>query len=302
MVTADRVTRRENRTGPRTSAARRGPAPSSGPRPPGRAGRDLRAAVAVGVSLGAAVVGSLYIAEEAFVGLVVLAIVLAVYELGGVLAGRGIRPPLVPIAAGSVAMLVGAYTGGSEVLVVALALTVLAVLVWRVPEGPEGYVRDVTVGSFAAVYVPFLAGFALLLLRDDDGPSRVLTFIAVTIASDIGGYAVGVVAGRHPMAPSVSPKKSWEGFAGSVLACVGVGVAAVVLLLDGSPAAGAALGAAVVLSATLGDLGESMIKRDLGIKDMGHLLPGHGGVMDRLDSLLLSAPVAWVLLSVLVPA
>ena len=109
--------------------------------------------------------------------------------------------------------------------------------------------------------------------------------------SDIGGYAAGVLFGKHPMAPSVSPKKSWEGFAGSVVACVVGGVALVVRwLLDGPWWAGVVLGAVAAVGATLGDLCESMIKRDLGIKDMGSILPGHGGLMDRLDSLLHRRP------------
>jgi phosphatidate cytidylyltransferase len=123
----------------------------------------------------------------------------------------------------------------------------------------------------------------------------------VVAASDTGGYVAGVIAGRHPMAPTVSPKKSWEGVAGSVLGCVVVGVLAVVVALDGDWAAGALLGVAAAIAATLGDLGESMIKRDLGLKDMSTLLPGHGGIMDRLDSLLPTAPVAWLILTALVP-
>ena len=139
------------------------------------------------------------------------------------------------------------------------------------------------------------------MLKEPDGAERVFVFMIVTICSDVGGYAVGVVAGKHPMAPSVSPKKSWEGAAGSAVACVIGGVATVMLLLGGPWWAGAIVGLAVVVSATVGDLTESTIKRDLGIKDMGSILPGHGGFMDRLDSLLLSAPVVWALLAVLVP-
>ena len=267
----------------------------------GRAGRDLRAATAVGLGLALLVVGTLLVWKPAFVGLAVVAVAMAVWELGQALAARGIRVPLVPVMLGSVLMLVGAYAGGYQTLVVALGLTVVAVLVWRLGERDHGYVRDVTAGVFVAVYVPFLAGFAVLLVRPEDGPWRVLTCILVVAASDTGGYVAGVLAGRHPMAPTVSPKKSWEGFGGSVVACVAVGMAAVTVLLDGSWWAGAVLGGAAVLTATLGDLGESMIKRDLGIKDMSTLLPGHGGIMDRLDSLLPTAPIAWIVLTALVP-
>ena len=126
-------------------------------------------------------------------------------------------------------------------------------------------------------------------------------FILVTVFSDIGGYAVGVVFGKHPMAPSLSPKKSWEGFAGSVATCAAVGAISLPLLLGGLWWAGAVLGVAAAAGATLGDLIESSIKRDLGIKDMGALLPGHGGLMDRLDSLVVVAPIAWALLLWFVP-
>jgi phosphatidate cytidylyltransferase len=217
------------------------------------------------------------------------------------LATRGVQIPLVPLTLGSVLMLVGAYVGGADTLVVVLGVTTVAVVAWRLGVSARGYARDVTAGIFVAVYVPFLAGFAMLLLQPDDGQWRVLTCILVVAASDTGGYVAGVLAGRHPMAPTVSPKKSWEGFVGSVVACLVVGVLAVVLTLDGDWRAGAILGAAAVVTATLGDLGESMIKRDLGRKDMSTLLPGHGGIMDRLDSLLPTVPVAWLILTALVP-
>ena len=169
------------------------------------------------------------------------------------------------------------------------------------PGGSVGFVRDVTTGVFLIGYVPLLAGFAILLVRPEaDGPQRVVTFFLVVVASDVGGYVVGVLFGKHPMAPTISPKKSWEGFAGSTLACIGAGIGSVVWLLDGHWWVGAIVGAVAVLTATVGDLAESMIKRDLGIKDMSNLLPGHGGVMDRLDSLLATAPAVWLLLHLLV--
>jgi phosphatidate cytidylyltransferase len=276
-----------------------GPAPATVPG--GRAGRDLRAASAVGLGLAALVLGTLFVWKPAFVGLAVVAVTVAVWELSHALATRGVRVPLVPVLLGSVLMLVGAYVGGDGTLVVALGLTIVAVVAWRLGENAPGYPRDVTAGIFVAVYVPFLAGFAMLLLQPADGPWRVLTCILVVAASDTGGYVAGVLAGRHPMAPTVSPKKSWEGFAGSVIACLAVGVGAVVLALDGDWRAGVILGAAAVITATLGDLGESMVKRDLGLKDMSTLLPGHGGIMDRLDSLLPTVPVAWLILTAMVP-
>jgi phosphatidate cytidylyltransferase len=267
-----------------------------------RAGRDLPAAIAVGVALASLILLSLYVWKAAFVGVVVAAILLALWELTNAFTVARLRIPVVPVAVGGVAIVVSAYAGGSEPMLVALSLSVLATLLWRLPENPDGFVSHVSAGVFALMYVPFLAAFALLLLRPDDGANRVVVFVLLTVLSDVGGYAAGVLFGRHPMAPTVSPKKSWEGFGGSALFCAVGGAVAVPALVDGQAWEGAVVGLAVMAVATLGDLGESMIKRDLGIKDMGSLLPGHGGLMDRLDSLLLAAPVTYLLLSRLVPA
>ncbi|WP_432938542.1 phosphatidate cytidylyltransferase [Kribbella sp. CA-253562] len=271
------------------------------PPAPSRAGRNLPAAIAVGVGLGAVIVGSLLWLKVLFIFVVLAAVLLAVDEMIKALRTGGAEIPRVPLMAGTTAMLVAAYFGGPMALLVGLALTALATIFWRMPGGSTGFVRDVTAGVFLLGYVPLLAGFAVLLVQpDSDGPQRVVTFFLVVVASDVGGYAVGVLFGKHPMAPTISPKKSWEGFAGSTLACIGAGIGSVVWLLDGHWWAGAIVGAVAVLTATVGDLGESMIKRDLGIKDMSNLLPGHGGVMDRLDSLLATAPAVWLLLHLLV--
>ena len=267
-----------------------------------RAGRNLPAAIGVGVALAALIVVTLYVWKPSFLAVVAAAVVIAVWELSNALKAERIRVPVVPVVVGALSILGAAYAGGSEPMLVALTLTVMATLLWRLPENPDGYVRDVTAGVFVTTYVPLLAGFAALLLRADDGADRVVVFIAVTVLSDIGGYVAGVLFGRHPMAPTISPKKSWEGFAGSALFTAVGGALLVTLLLDGLWWEGVVIGLAAMVAATLGDLGESMIKRDLGIKDMGSLLPGHGGMMDRLDSLLLAAPVTYLLLSWLVPA
>ncbi len=266
-----------------------------------RAGRDLPAAIASGVALGLLIAGSLLFWKPAFVGVVVAAILVGVWEFRNAFATKDVHLPFEPLVVGSVFMLVGAYVGGAPALGTALAVTFVAMMLWRLRGGVDGFVRDATAGVFTAVYVPFLAAFVLLLLKPDDGVLRVITFILVTIASDIGGYAVGVLAGKHPMAPVISPKKSWEGFAGSAASCVIVGVLTVTLLLDGAWWVGVLLGLVTVVMATLGDLSESVIKRDLGIKDMSQIIPGHGGLMDRLDSLLATVAPVWLLLLYLVP-
>ncbi|WBQ07717.1 phosphatidate cytidylyltransferase [Kribbella sp. CA-293567] len=268
---------------------------------PSRAGRNLPAAIAVGVGLGAVILGSLLWQKSLFILVVLTAVLAAVDELVRVFQNSGAKLSRIPLFAGTTAMLVAAYFGGPLALLIGLALTTLATIFWRMPGGSIGFVRDVTTNAFLLAYVPLLAGFAILLVQpEDDGPQRVVTFFLVVVASDVGGYVAGVLFGKHPMAPTISPKKSWEGFAGSTVACIGAGIASVVLLLDGHWWVGAIVGAVAVLTATVGDLAESMIKRDLGIKDMSNLLPGHGGVMDRLDSLLATAPAVWLVLHLLV--
>lgn len=262
----------------------------------GRAGRNLPAAIGVGVGLAGLALVSLFTRPEAFVALTSFVVVLAVWELSGALAAKQIVVPVIPVAVGALGMLVSAYVAGPEGLLVSFMLTGFGVLLWRIVEGLDGAMRDVTSGLFVAAYVPLLAGFAILMLASGHGPERVVTFIALTVASDTGGYIAGVLFGRHPMAPRVSPKKSWEGFAGSTVAGLATGTACVTVLLDGRPWVGLVLGAAAVVTATMGDLSESLLKRDLGIKDMGNLLPGHGGIMDRMDSLLPTAPVVYLLL------
>lgn len=287
-------------TPPPNRSQRRSPAGASRNRP-SRSGRNIPLAIGVGVSLGALALASLLFRREGFLVVVVVASCLAVWELRDGLARGKITVPLVPSMVGAITMITASYVGGGQALVVCFGLTCISLLLWRVTDGLQDSIRDITGGIFVAAYVPLLASFSSLLLLAPDGVKRVIVFIGVTICSDIGGFAVGVIAGRHPMAPSVSPKKSWEGAAGSVVVCVIVGVVTVMVMLGGRWWAGAILGLALAVSATLGDLTESMIKRDLGIKDMGSILPGHGGLMDRMDSLLLAAPVAWAILTLLVP-
>jgi phosphatidate cytidylyltransferase len=230
----------------------------------------------------------------------IVAAAVGTVEIVGALRRLGLRPPLLPLLACGPVLLVAAYAGGPDPLLVALVLSVLACLGWRLTRPGPGALGDVAAAAFTAAYVPFLAGFAALLAQGPDGPRRVVVFIFTVVCSDVGGYAAGVLLGKHPMAPSVSPKKSWEGFGGSLTACAVAGAVFFGTLLHASPLLGVVYGLAVVGTATLGDLGESMVKRDIGIKDMSELLPGHGGLMDRLDSLLPTAPVAWLLLSAFV--
>jgi phosphatidate cytidylyltransferase len=274
--------------------------PAKPEKDPGRAGRNLPVAIASGVTLVAVVVLSLAFWKMAFIFVVAAAIVVAVWEMARALKTRGIDIPQEPLMLGAVVMILVAYLFGAPALVTATAVTVLATMLWLLRRGVPGYVQNVSASVFTLIYIPFLASFVALLLSEDEGVKGVLAFVAVTVASDIGGYAAGVLFGKHPMAPVISPKKSWEGFAGSAIACVVVGYLVVVPLLGGDWWVGVALGLVTVVGATLGDLCESVIKRDLGIKDMSQVIPGHGGMMDRLDSLLATVAPIWLLLHYLV--
>lgn len=252
--------------------------------------------------MGAAILAALYTVRQVFIGIVAVTVAVSTWELAGALRRGGIKVSLPPVLIGGQAMVWLAWPFGRDGILVAFVITVLLCLLWRFPKGAAGYVRDVTASVFSAAYVGGFAAFATLLVVPVDGAARASCLMFAGVASDVGGYATGVLGGRHLMAPSISPKKSWEGFIGSLVAGTVAGALSVTLLLGGQLWQGVLFGAAIVLTATGGDLVESLIKRDLGVKDMGTVLPGHGGLMDRMDSLLPSAVVSWLLLSVLVPA
>jgi phosphatidate cytidylyltransferase len=265
----------------------------------GRAGRNLVSAFFVGAGLGVfLVLLPMIFAPWLFVFIVSAAMVIAAHELMGAAAHRGIHLVRVPLYVGVAAIPQAAYWSGTLALVATFGATVLVILGWRLVEGPEGYVADVAASVLVASYTGLMAGFVGLMMTSTHGSERIIVFVVLTICSDIGGFIAGVLAGRHPMAPKISPKKSWEGFAGSLVLQGVAGVALFVFLLDAPWWQGLVTGLVLTVTATAGDFIESAIKRDLGVKDMSNLLPGHGGLMDRLDSLLTNAFTAWLLLRV----
>jgi phosphatidate cytidylyltransferase len=235
-----------------------------------------------------------------------------VWEVSRALLQRRIAVPLAPVLIGTVAMPPAAYFSGAEGLLFALVASAVAVLVWRCLDPAEGAVPSIFAGVFVLAWIPFMMSFVFLLLRAG-GPTTGITWLSaphvgalqvvimllLVVANDTFGYLVGATFGKHPMAPKISPKKSWEGFAGSVAGAVLVGVLATVFLLGQPWWLGLVLAVCLVPAGTAGDLAESMVKRELGVKDMSSILPGHGGVMDRLDSILFSAPVAFLIFTAL---
>lgn len=286
-----------------TSEAEHALSAGPGPRGPGRrrasgrAGRNLPAAIAVGVALCVVVLASLVVWKDAFVGVIVLAAGVGVWEMSRALRISGAQPPIIPLLGGTALMIGLSRYAGDDAVVLGLVVTVLAAVLWRLADRPPAPGREITAIVLIVVYVPFLISFAMPLSAPDDGHWRVLCTLLAVVLSDTGGYAAGVFLGKHPMAPKISPKKSWEGFGGSVTAAAVGSALLLYFLLDVPLYWGLLFGAVISVVAVIGDLAESMLKRDLGIKDMSRLLPGHGGLMDRLDSILFAVPVAYLLLS-----
>jgi phosphatidate cytidylyltransferase len=261
-------------------------------------GRNLPVAFAVALVLGALVIVTLIFVKVAFLVFVAVIVGAALWELSHAFSTRDIKLPIIPIAVGGATMYALGYWLGPMAALATLSLAFIFMLAWRLPGGVAGFVRDVTAGSFTLIYLPTAATFVALMLAPHNGAHRALLFVLLAVCSDTGAYFAGILFGRHLMAPKISPKKTWEGLAGSVVACLAAGAIGMALLLHSKVWYGLVLGAAAVAAATLGDLVESMIKRDLDTKDMSSILPGHGGVLDRIDAMLIVAPVAWLLMTI----
>jgi len=280
-------------------------APEPAPTKTSRAGRDLPAAIAVGGGLGVGLIVVLVFVPLVFIPIAAVAVAIASWEVTKRLRESDISVPRIPVILGGQAMIWLSWPFGALGGLSAFAATVLVTMVWRLLSGgldvaPKNFLRDCAISIFVLAWLPLFGAFATLLTLSDDGGFRVLVLMIAVVCSDVGGYAAGVLFGRHAMAPAISPKKSWEGLGGSLLFSVVGCVLTVSFLLDANPLVGALLGVLVVFSSTLGDLIESQVKRELGIKDMGTMLPGHGGLMDRLDSVLPSILVAWLVLTAFV--
>lgn len=261
--------------------------------------RSLAAAVATGLVLAAVVVGTLLIGSRAFVVLAVVAALIAQAELYAVLKATGRSPATILGLAAGAAMLVGAYRFGEEALALGVMLPLPLLLLWCLTV-PIDRARSTLYSTYLGViYGPLLVGFGILLLRGDDGLVLVATVVGMAAVHDSGGYLVGRKLGRHPMAPRTSPSKSWEGFAAGTLVSVGLSAAFLPLVHPFDLWLAVRLTLIVSVTAPLGDLAESLLKRDLGVKDMGRLVPGHGGFFDRIDGIVFSLPLAYYVLRVL---
>jgi phosphatidate cytidylyltransferase len=277
--------------------------PTEPPKKTSRAGRDLPAAIGVGVVLGGMAIAVLLFAPIGWLPVLSVFIPIATHEVIRRLREAGYDLPAIPLLLGGLAMIWGTWFGPAGLLG-AYGGTLVVCMVWRLlgqglREQPVNYLRDMSATVLLATWVPLFASFSALLIFQDHGGVRTFTVIATVVFADIGGYVAGVLFAKHLMAPAISPKKSWEGRGGSLVFGIAAAVLSVTFLLDRPAWVGVPLGLMLVITGVLGDLVESQVKRDLCIKDMGTLLPGHGGIMDRIDAMLPSAVAGWIVLTLL---
>lgn len=263
-----------------------------------RAGRKLFPSIAVSLSLIALIWFALAYHCEIFACVVATAVLLGIREIVRAFKARGIYLSISALVVASLALSYATWNGGVAGLAVATAIALPILLIQLLTKGPEGFVASATATVFSILYLPFLGGFLILLARTSTGLERVMTFVVLVGCNDTFGYIVGVIFGKHPLVPTISPKKSWEGLIGSLVFTVTGGILAFTYIMTMHWWIGAVVGLMIVFTATCGDLIESAMKRDLALKDMGSLLPGHGGMLDRLDSVLISAPALWLALEV----
>lgn len=261
-----------------------------------RAGRKLGPSIVVSLSLIALIWFALAYHREIFAVVVAVAVLFGIREIVRAFGARNIYISVVSLAAGALGLTYATWNGGVAGLAIATAIAIPLLLIQLLTKGPEGFVQSATATTFSLLYLPFLAGFLILLARPNNGLERVMTFVVLVGCNDTFGYAVGVLLGKHPLVPTISPKKSWEGLIGSLVFTVLGGSLSFAYILSMDWWIGAVVGLMIVFTATCGDLIESAMKRDLQLKDMGSLLPGHGGILDRLDSVLISAPALWLAL------
>lgn len=261
-----------------------------------RAGRKLLPSIAVSVTLIGGIWAMLSFFKFGIAIVVAVAVSLAIKELAHAFSSTDTYVSYRSLLLSSIGLSAAAWFGGIRALAIGAAIAMTLILISLLRKGPQGFVRSASASVFSLVYLPFLMSFAILLARPTAGFGNVMTLIILTGCNDTFGYVFGVLLGKHPMAPHISPKKSWEGLAGSVIFTALGGYLAFDYLLDINGWIGAAVGLLAVITATTGDLIESSLKRDFAIKDMSNLLPGHGGMMDRLDSIVLTAPALWLVL------
>ena len=264
-----------------------------------KAGRKLIPSIIVGLGLLAIIFTTMAFVPILFAAFVLIAVLLALHELSSAFNAREIKVNFAQLLIATSAMITSAWFAGLPRLAISFVASVIFLLFLQLLRGTEGFVKNATGTAFALMYPGFVSGFIFLLARSGDGFAYICVLVFIVGLNDTFAYLTGVLIGKHPMAPKISPKKTWEGFIGGLLFC-SIGTALTFdYFLERDYWIGALAGIAGVLAATVGDLIESAIKRDLALKDMGSVLPGHGGMLDRIDSALITAPVFWLIIELI---
>ncbi len=258
-----------------------------------RAGRKLLPSILVSLTLLTLIFGTINLEPKLFLLLILIAIMLGVRELTHAYRAGGIELPDLPIMLIASVILVASWFGGTEGLAVSTGLSIPILMFFLLMISQKDFIKRSTSAVFAVFYLAVLGGFILLVANHPDGGKRILALVILIACNDTFAYFAGVLFGKHKMAPTISPKKSWEGLVGGLIASLIAGALVFQNAFETQWYVGCAVGVMTVITATCGDLIESAIKRDLAIKDMSNLLPGHGGIMDRLDSALFTAPAVW---------
>ena len=258
-----------------------------------RAGRKLLPSILVSLSLLTLIFGSITLEPKLFLALICVVILLGVRELTHAYRAGGIELPDLPLMIAALIILLASWFGGTQGLAVSTSLIFPVLMVLLLAISQKDFIKRSTSAIFAVFYLAVLGGFILLLANNEAGAKHILALVILISCNDTFAYFAGVLFGKHKLVPSISPKKSWEGLIGGLIASLIGGALVFHLAFETAWYVGSAIGVMTVVTATCGDLIESAIKRDLAIKDMSNLLPGHGGIMDRLDSALFTAPAVW---------
>ena len=258
-----------------------------------RAGRKLLPSILVSLLLLAIIFTTINTEPLLFFGFIWVVIMIGVREIAHAYRKGGIELPDYVLMIAATVLLVATWSGETEGLAVSAGLTIPILMFTLLLISQKDFIKRSTSAVFITFYLAVLGGFILLLANHPDGALRILALVVLIACNYTFAYIAGVLFGKHKLAPSISPKKSWEGLIGGAIASIVGGSLIFYYLFEVNWIVGAAIGVMTVITATCGDLIESAIKRDLAIKDMSNLLPGHGGIMDRLDSDLFTAPAVW---------
>ena len=264
-----------------------------------KAGRKLIPSILVGLALLGIIFSTMAFLPILFALFVLIAVLLALHELSAAFNARELKVNFTQLSIATISVIASSWFAGLPGLAISIVASIIGLLLLQLLKGTSGFVKNATATTFALMYPGFISGFIFLLARSGDGFAYISLLVILVGLNDTFAYLTGVLIGKHPMAPKISPKKTWEGFIGGLVFAATGSAFAFNYFLEQELWIGALAGVVGALAATTGDLIESAIKRDLSLKDMGKLLPGHGGMLDRLDAALITGPVFWCIIELI---